>query len=95
MFKHVNVNVVKKSRVEKSIENQSHEIFVISEPNTIPYPGAVMVHFQDAFIAEFAVMCPVRFEFLTSDTVSNSIFICSFIHIIKNSVFALRVGRRS
>lgn len=46
---------------EGAVCDEEEEGFVVTVPDTCPYPGTMMVHFENATMAVPTVMCPIGF----------------------------------
>lgn len=44
-------------RAQQYVNDELHEVFVITLPHTIIYPGAVVIHLENTLVALGAVMC--------------------------------------
>ena len=64
---------------EHAIEDHAEEEFEIVEPDTVAYPGAVVVHFENAFVALRAVVASIGFCFETPAAHSNTTFLFGFV----------------
>ena len=54
------------------MEEHTQEVLVVEEADAVVYPGAVVVHLQDALVALTAVMTSVRFRPEATLTHANS-----------------------
>jgi len=52
----------------EGVEDEEEKVFVVSDSDAVVDPGAVVVHFDYAPFADAAVMCPIRFEGVTTAT---------------------------
>ena len=46
------------------VEEEQDEKFAVQEPDTIVYPGAVMIHIQYAFFTNRTVMATLRLNYM-------------------------------
>ena len=60
-----------KDGVAEGVAQKQHEEFVVVEGHAVVYPGAVVVHLEDACTTDRTVMGAVRFDSLTLVTVSE------------------------
>lgn len=56
--------------VDVRVEEEQHEELVVCEPDAVVDPRTVVVHLEDASVADAAVVAAVRFDFATFLTVS-------------------------
>lgn len=56
---------------QDNIEQHQNEELPIVETNTVVDPWAMVVHIEDATVADRTVVAPLRFEYVTNQTIPS------------------------